>query len=379
MATRQFASGLRGQIDRFWDQGRARRWAGLASVVWVVLVVAYAIGFLGVSRERGTVFLDAVFFLVALVLPLILIWLAAQLAAELERQRDLIAALAEVAVPLTQSLGETRASLDRHAPASPEAIEAAVRAALAEARLAEIAAPLGKVAEGQAALQAAMRGLDARLAAAGQGADRPAAVETAPRPPSRSEPARERRGERRAKAAPEPHDPGPEEPALPLAEPASAPRPDWPDLLRALDFPRDAEDLDGFRALKAALRNPTLAQMLQAAEDVLTLLSQEGVYMDDLAVVPGEPEHWRRFMAGARGAEVASVGGVHDVTALETARRLVKSDPIFRDTALFFQRRFDAVLAEFAREASDDDLLALADTRSGRAFQLMARLGGSFG
>jgi hypothetical protein len=156
------------------------------------------------------------------------------------------------------------------------------------------------------------------------------------------------------------------------------PRPGWPDLIRALDFPRDAEDRDGFRALKAALRHPTLAQMLQAAEDVLTLLSQEGVYMDDLAVEPGDPAQWRRFMAGVRGAEVASVGGVHDANALETARRLAKSDPIFRDTTLFFQRRFDAVLAEFARDASDADLLALADTRSGRAFQIMARLGGSF-
>jgi hypothetical protein len=373
---------MRGRIDRFWELDRAKRWAAVASIVWVVLVLSYAIGFLGVSFERGTVFLDTIFFLVALVLPLILIWLAAELAAEMERQRALIAALAEVAVPLTEALGATRESLQAQAPASPAAIEAAVRAALSEARLAEIAAPLQRVAEGQAALQAALRALDARIAA---GMARPAPDAPAPpaRSPDRAEPVRERRGERRLAGRSELPQEAAAQPDLPLAEPGgdrpAAPRPDWPDLIRALDFPRDAEDREGFRALKAALRDPTLAQMLQAAEDVLTLLSQEGVYMDDLTPEPGDPAEWRRFMSGARGADVASVGGVRDAKALETAQRLVKSDPIFRDTALFFQRRFDAVLAEFARDATDEELLALADTRSGRAFQLMARLSGSFG
>ena len=77
------------------------------------------------------------------------------------------------------------------------------------------------------------------------------------------------------------------EPALPLLPAEEAPaRPDWPDLVRALDFPRDADDTAGFRALKAALRHHGLAQMLQAAEDVLNLLSQEGVFVDELPMAP---------------------------------------------------------------------------------------------
>ena len=55
----------------------------------------------------------------------------------------------------------------------------------------------------------------------------------------------------------------------------------------------------------------------------------------------------------------------------------MKSDTIFRDTALFFQRRFDAVLTEFAAGAGDAELVELAGTRSGRAFMLLARLSGS--
>ena len=80
-------------------------------------MVAYGIGFLSVAaggQARGTLFLDAMFFLVALVLPLLLIWLAAWLAEELERQREFVAALAEVTAPLIGALAATREALDRH-------------------------------------------------------------------------------------------------------------------------------------------------------------------------------------------------------------------------------------------------------------------------
>ena len=55
----------------------------------------------------------------------------------------------------------------------------------------------------------------------------------------------------------------------------------------------------------------------------------------------------------------------------------MRADLIFRDAALFFQRRFDRVLAEYGREASDAQIAELAVTRSGRAFMLLLRLSGS--
>ena len=81
---------------------------------------------------------------------------------------------------------------------------------------------------------------------------------------------------------------------------------------------------------------------------MLNLLSQEGIYVDELPMDPVDPVAWRRFMSGVRGPEIAAVGGIRDPQALDTARRLTASDSIFRDSALFFQRRFDGVLAEFA-------------------------------
>jgi hypothetical protein len=206
----------------------------------------------------------------------------------------------------------------------------------------------------------------------------------APEPEASAPRGRKGAQRRREHAAP---DPMPE----PIAQPAPEPtlpllpdgetdqRPGWADLVRALNFPRDDRDREGFRALKSALRHHGLAQMLQAAEDVLTILSQQGVYTDDLEPAERDAGAWRRFIAGARGSEVDAVGAIRDPRALEAARGLMKSDPIFRDTALFFHRRLDAVLAEFASEAPDERLLELADTRSGRAFMLLARVNGAFG
>jgi hypothetical protein len=54
------------------------------------------------------------------------------------------------------------------------------------------------------------------------------------------------------------------------------------DFIRALQFPETPEDKEGFRALRLALEDRTVAKLIRAAQDVLTLLSQEGIYMDDL-------------------------------------------------------------------------------------------------
>jgi hypothetical protein len=268
-----------------------------------------------------------------------------------------VAALAEAAGPLIGALAATRAAVEGQGPgASPEAIRRAVEGALGSRP--DHAVPLERLLAGQARIEVALQKLTLRRAAA-EPAPEQAAVEEPPAPPPA--PAVE--------AA---------EPVLPLMPAEEEPgRLEWADLVRALDFPRDADDREGFRALKAALRHHGLAQMLQAAEDVLNLLSQQGVFVDELTMAPVDTGAWRRFIAGRRGPEVAGLGGIADQWALDVARGLMRSDSIFRDSALFFQRRFDAVLGEFALQASDSEIAELAGTRSGRAFMMLARLSGS--
>ncbi len=150
------------------------------------------------------------------------------------------------------------------------------------------------------------------------------------------------------------------------------------DFIRALNFPETAEDEEGFAALRKAMRDRNAAQLIQAAQDILTLLSQDGIYMDDLRPDRARPEIWRQFANGARGRTVAALGGVRDRSSLALSAGRMKQDPIFRDAAHHFLRRFDTAVSTFAETASDAELSALSDTRTARAFMLLGRVAGTF-
>lgn len=150
------------------------------------------------------------------------------------------------------------------------------------------------------------------------------------------------------------------------------------EFIRALNFPETADDEEGFAALRQALQDRKAAQVIQAAQDVLTLLSQDGIYMDDLRPDMARPEIWRHFAQGARGRPVAALGGVRDRTSLALTSARMKQDPIFRDAAHHFLRRFDQMFSDFESEASDTEISALSETRTARAFMLLGRVSGTF-
>ncbi|MDF1668493.1 MAG: hypothetical protein P1U83_02660 [Roseovarius sp.] len=150
------------------------------------------------------------------------------------------------------------------------------------------------------------------------------------------------------------------------------------DFIRALNFPETAEDKAGFAALRRALKDRSTAQLIQASQDVLTLLSQDGIYMDDLRPDMARAEIWRRFAAGERGRQIATLGGVRDRSSLALAATRMRSDPIFRDAAHHFLRRFDRMISDFAEAATDAEISDLSDTRTARAFMLLGRVAGTF-
>lgn len=182
--------------------------------------------------------------------------------------------------------------------------------------------------------------------------------------------------------APEPAQAGfaEEQPALALGTPpeSSAPPLETDDFLRALNFPETAEDKAGFAALRRAMQDRTAAHLIQAAQDALTLLSQDGIYMDDLVPDRARTEVWRQFGQGDRGRAIASLGGIHDRETLMIVAARMKQDPIFRDTAHHFLRRFDKIFSTFEKVATDAEIQALADTRTARAFMLLGRVAGTF-
>lgn len=171
-----------------------------------------------------------------------------------------------------------------------------------------------------------------------------------------------------------------EQPALALGTQAEelAPPLSPDDLIRALNFPETAEDEDGFAALRRAMRDRSVAQLVTAAQDILTLLSQDGIYMDDLRPDRARPEVWRQFGAGARGRAIAPLGGIRDRSSLALSAGRMKQDPIFRDAAHHFLRRFDQLFSEYAQTFTDEDIALFANTRTARAFMLLGRVAGTF-
>ncbi|WP_137703026.1 hypothetical protein [Marimonas lutisalis] len=168
--------------------------------------------------------------------------------------------------------------------------------------------------------------------------------------------------------------------ALPLGTRAEdmAPPLSNADFIRAMNFPETAEDTEGFTALRRALKDRQAKELIQASQDVLTLLSQDGIYMDDLRPDMARPEIWRKFAAGERGRAVAALGGVRDRSSLALAAGRMRQDPIFRDAAHHFLRKFDQTFAGFAETASDTEISDLAHTRTARAFMLLGRVAGTF-
>jgi hypothetical protein len=150
------------------------------------------------------------------------------------------------------------------------------------------------------------------------------------------------------------------------------------DFVRALHFPENPEDKAGFRALRLALEDRQTSRLIRAAQDVLTLLSQEGIYMDDLKPERCRPEVWRRFASGERGREIAGLGGIRDRSSLALSASRMREDPVFRDAAHHFLRSFDKTFAEFEKNATDAELADLAETRTARAFMLLGRVTGTF-
>lgn len=146
------------------------------------------------------------------------------------------------------------------------------------------------------------------------------------------------------------------------------------DTIRALQFPDGPDDHQGIQALRAGLQDRDLAKLIRSAQDVLTLLSQEGIFMDDLQAELAHPALWRHFAKGERGGDIVTLAGVTDRSSLALTAARLREDPVFRDAAHHFLRTFDRMLQQFELEASDDDITALSQTRTALAFMLFGKV-----
>lgn len=284
------------------------------SVLWLLLVVAFWLFGPEGSPRSG---LERLLTAVGILLPLGLIWLAVGMAQTIAALRDQADILRRAAQGRTAIPPET------------------TRAAMAGANAPTAAQP-------QAAAPASM----------------PA------------------RGAVKAALRPQPRDT--RQSAMPLDPPEPTVQVTPDQLVAALNFPDGPEDHTAITALRAALKDPEQARLIRAAQDVITLLADRGVYMDYLDSMPADPALWRRFAAGERGGDITGLNVAHDETTLETVSRMRREDDVFRDAIHHFLRHFDRMLTATTPRLEDGQIAALTDTRSGRAFGLLGQVVGIF-
>lgn len=332
------------------------RWAQLAesrmlplalSAIWALASLAYAMGYL-MTEDRPTLgFGQVVLAIFAFALPLLLIWGSHALIGAVAAERRKADRLEEGMEILYAEMQAIKAALAERPEAAPVIAAAAPREPVEVPGLARLSEQIDELNRMFAELPA------------------PPAAEPVPSAAPR--------GGKKQKPVED------AQPLLPMGEPGDGDGLTRHELIAALNFPQDAKDQAGFAILKKARATREVAQVLQAAEDILTLLAQRGVYMDDLAYGSVPVKDWRGFARGERQGKVAGMASILDERVVGIARETVRTDPVFRDTSLHFQRRFDATLVAFCERASDAELAAFANTRTARAFVLLSAVSGAIG
>jgi hypothetical protein len=312
------------------------------SLLWLVaiLFLFFALDLGETLSETGSTGLGLIMILLAVFLPIALIWVAASVARTARVMRDEADRLQGAIAAMRQTVVEQN-----------RAASMGVRPEV-EKKIDEIA-QVAKHTETALVSFASRRGMEL------QGSDRKAALPAQQRP---SSPQTE--GQTTLALG---------VPSEDMREPISV-----SEFIRAANFPETTEDKEGFRALRLALEDRNVGPMIRSAQDILTLLSEDGIYMDDLRPDRAKPEVWRRFAEGERGRAVSALGGIRDRSCLALTAARMKSDPIFRDTAHHFLRHFDKTFSAFTEQATDAEIAKLAETRSARAFMLLGRVTRTF-
>lgn len=313
--------------------------AAILSVIWVGVVLVFLFGGSGSGDLTGDP-LSFVLTLVAILLPVAMIWVAA--------------AVAKTAKVMREEAARLQSAIDamRHAYITQQHGAGAGIKPSMEKTLAEIAAS-------QKQTESAIATFTSR----------------------REQPSGSPSNERIALPPAEAESAAPDlQPALALAEPPGLQGEpiSVAEFIRAVNFPENEDDAEGFRTLRKALADREIARLIRASQDVLTLLSQDGIYMDDLRPDRARPEQWRAFAKGKRGREVAALAGIRDRSCLALAAGRLRKDPVFRDAAHHFLRHFDKVFVRFEKTAADAEIVDFADTRTARAFMLLGRVAGTF-
>ena len=143
------------------------------------------------------------------------------------------------------------------------------------------------------------------------------------------------------------------------------------DLIRALHFPNDENDTNGYTALRRAARDSDIRKLLQASHDILTLLAQNDIYVDDLPPLSISAWLWRRMAQGEIDEVIDAMHSRQNSTTQAVIKGRLRDDQAFRDAGQLLMVYFDNMLSIFGIGLTDAKLLDLGETRTAQAFLIL--------
>ncbi|WP_018632133.1 hypothetical protein [Neomegalonema perideroedes] len=170
------------------------------------------------------------------------------------------------------------------------------------------------------------------------------------------------------------------QPEAPMFGARGMPRPkplDWEKVALGLNFPVSEEDAEAEEALYEVSIDHQIGALIQASEDMLAALVDLRLYMEDHAPRIAPPEVWRAWLDGRVSVDAPPVIEIGPEEALSRVRGLIDRDPAVERLAVSFAGRFEDLVRRALDESPDSDIVTrLADTRTGRAYAMVACAGG---
>ena len=145
-------------------------------------------------------------------------------------------------------------------------------------------------------------------------------------------------------------------------------------LIRALSFADHEDDTEGFEAIDRAMDNDATARLLEASQDVLHRLSTLDIFMDNLSLDIAQHEVWRFHAANASKSEIATLGAITETDVLERVANLLEQDGQFRESAQNLIDQVNDQMMDIIGDADADQVAAFANSRTIRAFILLGNI-----
>lgn len=143
---------------------------------------------------------------------------------------------------------------------------------------------------------------------------------------------------------------------------------DWEKFVKAANFPENERDTATLDALYDVLTDPEAAALLQSSEDTLATLADIDLYMEDFIPEMSSVAAWQGHLNGKQSVIPIQVPVEQSRIAAKIA-----ADEKFRKLSERFIERYLVITKRLFAEGADKKLVVeLSDTRTGRAYLLIA-------